>query len=128
LSGVEVQALAQRITNFLNDMPAAEARIVTLETTKATLEAKNEDLTSSVSSLREQLETTLGIVLSLRDVTPGRDPTNPLDLMSSTHDDLTTLKSRLGNLEFDMYSESKPTLVTWVWSRPFPILSRIFYL
>jgi septal ring factor EnvC (AmiA/AmiB activator) len=84
LLGAEVQALAQRITSFLNDMPAAEAQIVTLEAAKATLEAKNEALTSSVSSLTEQLETTLGIVLALRDIASGCGPMDPLDLTSST--------------------------------------------
>jgi hypothetical protein len=110
-------------------MPAAaEAWIVTLEAAKATLlEAKNEDLTSSVSSLTEQLETTLGIVIALRDVTPGCDPTNPLNLTSSTCDDLTTLKSRLGNLESNVLGIKAHTLVTWVLrSRSFWILFIMF--
>jgi hypothetical protein len=45
-------------------MPALEAHIVTLEAAKATLEAKNEDLSSLVLSLTAQLETTVLSVLS----------------------------------------------------------------
>ncbi len=64
LTGIELQALAERITKFLNDMPAAEARVTQLEAAKTTLETKNRTLELLVASLTEQLETTLAIVLS----------------------------------------------------------------
>jgi hypothetical protein len=102
LTGIELQALAERITKFLNDMPAAEARVTQLEAAKTTLETKNRTLELLVASLTEQLETTLAIVLSLRDAPQGHIPSNPLDLTGSASPDLSTIRTKLANLESDI--------------------------
>jgi hypothetical protein len=83
-------------------MPAAEARVTQLKAAKTTLETKNRMLEVLVASLTKQLETTLAIVLSLRDAPQGHIPSNPLDLTGLPSQDLSLVRTKLVNLESDI--------------------------
>jgi hypothetical protein len=113
-TGGELQELVGRVSTFLNDFPAAEERVQTLEASRTSLESTNESLRASIVNLEaqstllsDQLASALNIVMSLRN--PPQDQanvgTNHVDLTQrsfAARDDVNAFRIRLETLESEL--------------------------